>query len=59
MGHSDGSVSGGYGSEAMLERFRAKALVDAVSKISYPGLDLSRVKPFGAVPTSTRGTKKN
>ena len=52
MGHSDGSVSAGYGSEAMLERFGAKALADAVSKISYPGLDLSRVKPR-STPTSS------
>ena len=58
MGHSDTSVSGGYGSAAMLERFGVKALADAVAKISYPGLDLSRVRTMPAVKrTRTRGNK--
>ena len=58
MGHSDTSVSGGYGSAAMLERFGVKALADAVAKISYPGLDLSRVRTMPAVErTRTRGNK--
>ena len=33
-----------------------KALNEAMEKISYPGLDLSRVQPLGAV-RRTRGTK--
>jgi hypothetical protein len=33
-------------------------LKEAIDKIEYPGLDLSRVKPFGTVKR-TRGTKKN
>jgi hypothetical protein len=37
----------------MLARFGAAMLSDAISRISYPGLDLSRVKPLG-VPTSIR-----
>ncbi len=47
MGHSDGSVSGGYGSAAMLERWGARGLRSAVAKIVYPGLNLSRVRPAG------------
>jgi integrase len=47
MGHSDGSVSGGYGSAAMLERFGVKVLRSAMAKIVYPGLNLSRVRPGG------------
>jgi integrase len=54
MGHSDAStVSGGYGAKNMLARWGAKVLTEAVEKISYPGLALSRVRPFVAA-TSTR-----
>jgi integrase len=35
-----------YGAKQMLARWGAAALEDAVSKILYPGLDLSRVRPF-------------
>jgi integrase len=45
-GHSNATVSGGYGAKNMLARFTVKVLADAVSKISYPGLDLSRVRPL-------------
>jgi integrase len=49
-GHSKVStVSGGYGAKNMLARFGVKVLRDAVAKITYPGLDLSRVQPFEAV----------
>jgi integrase len=48
MGHSDAStVSGGYGAKNMLHRWGAKVLGEAIEKINYPGLDLSRVRPFG------------
>ena len=48
VGHSQGStVSGGYGAQEMLARWGAEALQEAVSKISYPGLDLSRVQTRG------------
>jgi integrase len=58
MGHSDAStVSGGYGAKNMLHRWGARLLAEAIEKISYPGLDLSRVKPLGA-PTRTRGTRR-
>jgi hypothetical protein len=43
------SVGRGYGAKEMLARWGVEALHEAVSKISYPGLDLSRVKPFPAV----------
>ena len=57
MGHADdNTVSGGYGAKRMLERWGAQTLKAAIDKISYPGLDLSRVRPLGA-PTNTRGTK--
>ncbi|MET4070624.1 site-specific recombinase XerD [Bradyrhizobium sp. S3.2.6] len=58
IGHAQASsVSWGYGANAMLSRFGAAALSDAINRISYPGLDLSRVKPLG-VPTRTRGKTK-
>jgi hypothetical protein len=56
IGHAQASsVSWGYGANAMLSRFGAAGLSEAINRISYPGLDLSRVKPLG-VPTSTRCT---
>ncbi|MGY3497150.1 DUF6538 domain-containing protein [Bradyrhizobium sp. USDA 4502] len=55
IGHAQASsVSWGYGANAMLSRFGAAALSDAINRISYPGLDLSRVKPLGAL-VGTRG----
>jgi integrase len=57
VGHAQAStVSGGYGASAMLSRWGAAALSGAINRISYPGLDLSRVRPMG-VPPRTRGTK--
>lgn len=47
-GRSSGkSVSRRYGAKAMLERWGVTALKSAIEKISYPGLDLSQVKPLG------------
>jgi integrase len=58
IGHSQASsVSWGYGAPAMLSRFGAAALCDAINRISYPGLDLSRVKPLGT-PTTSRANKR-
>jgi integrase len=46
-GHAQAStVSGGYGAKEMLARFGVKVLRTAVTKVAYPGLDLSRVRPF-------------
>jgi integrase len=46
-GHAQAStVSGGYGAKEMLARFGVEVLSDAVAKVSYRGLDLSRVQPF-------------
>jgi integrase len=56
MGHSDTSVSGGYGAKDMLARWGVDVLKEAVEKISYPGLDLSRVRPTEST-RNTRGTK--
>jgi hypothetical protein len=45
FGHGDGSVSGRYGAKEMLRRFGPKALRNAIAKLEYQGLDLSRVHP--------------
>jgi integrase len=56
-GRSSGkSISRTYGAKAMVQRWGVKALKEAIDKVSYPGLDLSRVRPLGK-PNSTRGTK--
>lgn len=58
IGHAQASsVSWGYGAKAMLARFTAPVLSDAINRINYPGLDLSRVKPLG-IPPRTRGNTK-
>lgn len=56
------SVSRTYGAKAMLQRWGVQALKRAVDDISYPGLDLSRVRPLGAVMRSrsiTKATKRH
>ena len=46
-GHAQAStVSGGYGAKEMLTRFGVRVLKEAVAKVAYRGLDLSRVRPF-------------
>jgi hypothetical protein len=46
-GRSSGkSVSRRYGAKAMVERWGVKALKLAIDEITYPGLDLSRVRPL-------------
>jgi integrase len=58
MGHSDAhTVAGGYGAKQMLRRWGANLLKEAVEKIIYPGLDLSRVKPMGSAKR-TRGRQE-
>jgi integrase len=47
------SVSRGYGAKAMLDRWGTKILARTVSKISYPGLDLSRVGPLRTIKRKT------
>jgi hypothetical protein len=43
-GHAGGnSVARSYGAKDMVRRFGLLALEDAVSKVAYPGLDLSRI----------------
>jgi integrase len=51
------SVGRTYGAKNMLERWGAAILTRAISNISYPGLDLSRVKPL-RVPTRKRSTRR-
>jgi hypothetical protein len=56
-GRSSGkSVSRTYGAKAMLERWGGETLSNTIEKISYPGLDLTRVQPLEAV-RRTRRTK--
>jgi integrase len=43
VGHSDGSVHGKYGAKDAATRFR-HLLHEAVERVAYPGLDLSRLK---------------
>jgi integrase len=50
------SVSRDYGAKYMIDRWGARRLHETICNISFPGLDLSRVKPLG-VPKHTRGTK--
>jgi integrase len=57
QGRSNQSVSRGYGAKYMLERWRIEVLGVVIDNVSYPGLDLSRVKPLGT-PTSSRGNKR-
>jgi hypothetical protein len=47
QGRSNQSVSRGYGAKCMLERWRIEVLKVVIDNVSYPGLDLSRVKPCG------------
>jgi integrase len=55
-GRSSGkkSVSRGYGAKYMIDRWGLSLLKETLDRISYPGLDLSRVKPLGA-PTHNDG----
>jgi integrase len=47
-GHSNGrSVGRGYGSKEIVHRYGMERLVDAVSKVSYRGLDLSPIARNG------------
>jgi hypothetical protein len=50
------SVSHDYGAKEMLERWGVKRLKKAIEKITYPGLDLSRIHPPGST-RDTHGTK--
>ncbi|WP_441256762.1 hypothetical protein AB7Z32_37200 [Bradyrhizobium sp. 482_C4_N1_1] len=54
-GRSSGkSVSRTYGAKAMLQRWGVTALKRAVDEISYPGLDLSRVRPIASRTSKKR-----
>lgn len=52
-GRSSSSVSRRYGAREMLTRWGVQRLYETICNISFPGLDLSRVKPLG-VPTRLR-----
>jgi integrase len=57
LGQSSGKRTVGrtYGAKQMLERWGVERLNEAVSKVTYRGLDLSRVQPLAK--TITRGDK--
>jgi integrase len=50
------SVSRDYGAKNMLRRWGVERLKETIDKISYPGLDLSRVQPTG-IQKRSRGGK--
>jgi integrase len=58
-GSSGKSVSRTYGAKAMLQRWGVQALKRAVDDISYPGLDLSRVRTLEnpRIEKPSRGSK--
>ncbi|MBR1255209.1 site-specific integrase [Bradyrhizobium sp. AUGA SZCCT0240] len=58
-GRSSGkSVSRTYGARAMLERWGGDTLSNTIEKISYPGLDLTRVRPMANSNTSRTKKRK-
>jgi hypothetical protein len=52
------SVSRTYGAKQMLQRWGVRKLHEVICAVSFPGLDLSRVKPLGS-SMSTRGDRRN
>jgi hypothetical protein len=58
-GRSSGkSVSRTYGAKVMLQRWGVRALQRAIDDISYPGLDLARVRPLDASNKSRANKNK-
>ena len=54
------SVSRGYGAKQMLQRWGVQKLHDVISAVSFPGLDLSRVKTLGvSTRSAARGKLRN
>jgi hypothetical protein len=51
------SVGRDYGAKEMLTRFGIKLLKNAVGKVAYQGLDLSRVRPLEVVKRTPRVRK--
>jgi integrase len=47
----------GYGAKDMVRRFTAKALVTAIERVAYPGLDLSHLRPGKRPARKCRTTK--
>jgi integrase len=53
------SVSRQYGAKQMLQRWGVQRLYEVICAVSFPGLDLSRVKPLGISRTRARGALRN
>jgi integrase len=51
------SVSRGYGAKQMLQRWGVQKLHETICNVSFPGLDLSRVRPLNT-PTTARINKR-
>jgi hypothetical protein len=51
------SVGRDYGAKEMLTRFGIKLLKNAVGKVAYQGLDLTRVRPLAVVMRARRVRK--
>src|SRR5215471_17668937 len=51
------SVSRQYGAKQMLQRWGVQKLHEVICAVSFPGLDLSRVRPL-ITPTTSRGNKR-
>jgi len=47
----------GYGAKDMVRRFTAKALVTAIERVAYPGLDLAHLRPSKHSARKRRTTK--
>jgi integrase len=43
-GHASAAIGRSYGAKDMVRRFGLDTLADAVSKVTYPGLDLSNIR---------------
>jgi hypothetical protein len=43
-GHAGGGVGRGYGTKRVLARYGMARVAKAVSKVAYPGLDLSHIE---------------
>ncbi|MCU1340480.1 MAG: Lambda integrase-like/DNA breaking-rejoining enzyme catalytic core [Bryobacterales bacterium] len=56
-GRGGKSVGRTYGAKEMLRRWGITSLKEAIERVEYPGLDLSRVRPLNT-PTTARGNKR-
>jgi len=53
-GHSGEGTDEGYGAKAMVRRYGLPRLSEALFKVSYPGLDLSHIRPVSLTISDVR-----